>query len=152
MRTWTFGLLLALFGSVSEVSAGAQSCLPAFTAGQLLEKFSSDSVREVVQPLTTMRGESLITTRVQLVARNTAEALHLSFRFDPTFDGVSLPFNLFAVLITRDGKVLEWWDFTKSCQAPGLGFFPGRVVELPPVPLADVPSAGPVQIVVWGRL
>ncbi len=44
--------------------------------------------------------------------------------FDPEFDGVSLPYNLYAVLVIADGETLAWMDLTQGCRDRVKLFFP----------------------------
>ncbi len=79
------------------------------------------------------------------------DAVKMSVRFDPKFDGVSLPYNLFAILIIRDGEAAAWWDFTSGCTGPGVSFFPGQEIHLPKLKLIGADPER-LQIMVWGRL
>ncbi len=132
-------------------SAHAQkSCLPAHTAAQVFWTFSENSPSQA-QKLVSDRSGQLIKTRVQLEGHRAGGEVNLSVKFDPTFDGVSLPYNLYAVLIVREGTVEAWWDFTESCRSPGLSFFPGREIRLPAVKvIGEKPEQ--LQIMVWGKL
>lgn len=127
---------------------GQTSCLPDYTAAQAIWSANAPTFK---QSLLSRRSGNLITTRVWIEGTRTKDSADLWLRFDPDFDGVSLPYNLFAVLIIRDGEPAAWWDFTASCKGPGLSFFPGREVHLPPLKLIGGPSDR-LQIMVWGRL
>ncbi len=76
--------------------------------------------------------------------------LKLTAMFDPDFDGVSLPYNLYAVQAVLDGQVVFYMDY-RGCQGPGPSFFPGREIRLPSVKLIGG-KPQKLQIMVWGRL
>lgn len=103
------------------------------------------------QNLMSYRNDELHETRVQLRAEVKSGNVELKVGFDPKFDGVSLPYNLYAVLILRNGQTEQWLDFTNGCKGPGLGFFPGREIRLPTVKsIGESPEQ--LQIMVWGRM
>lgn len=136
-------VLLVLFSwNEVQADAGQRSCLPERTSAQIFWTVEAHTDSLLIHPLS---------SKVQLMARQSGGAVSLTLRFDPSFDGVSLPFNLFAVLVVKNGSVIAWWDYTRGCQTPGLSFFPGREIELPELKLV---GAGPdqLQIMVWGKL
>lgn len=100
------------------------------------------------------RASGMADTRVHIQGQSDLKDPHLirlTVGFDREFDGVSLPYSVYALLILRDGEVVMWWDFTHACQGPGLSFFPGKEIELPSLKLVgDKPQK--LQIMVWGRL
>ncbi|MGE4132252.1 MAG: hypothetical protein AB7F86_11480 [Bdellovibrionales bacterium] len=143
-------LTLAILLISSGVAAQPKSCLADYTSAQIYWTPSNPS-DERVDALLSSRNGQLFTTRVQLVTKITGGELSLSFRFDPNFDGVSLPYNLQGVMILEKGQVVRWWDFTKQCHSPGVSFFPGRMISLPGLkPLGE--GWDQLQIMVWGRL
>jgi hypothetical protein len=149
---WTIVLIVA--GLWSSASAGQSSCLPAFNSLQTAEVFDPKQPAVFIRALATEGASGLIQTKVQLVGRPSKDvpnALDLSVRFDPNFNGVSLPYNLYSVLVIRDGEVMSWMDFTKQCQGPGIGFYPGQEVHLPLLKF-DGGDAHKLQIMIWGRI
>ncbi|MGE0526120.1 MAG: hypothetical protein AB7G93_05390 [Bdellovibrionales bacterium] len=132
----------------------APLCLPEMLSAQLIEEVSSDKKTFFARVLYTQREETRIATRALLQGKSSSEKpdeIHLKVLFDPDFDGVSLPYNLFAVLIVQNGQVSAWWDFTRGCTGPGVGIFPGGEFQLPPVKLIGGGSQS-LQIMVWGKL
>lgn len=133
---------------------GQKSCLPSYTALQLVETIVPGTSGNFAHILMNDNGAGLKKTRVQLRVSNSPSfpgELRLAIGFDPLFDGVSLPYNLYALMVVREGEVIGWWDFTSGCTESGLSFFPGREIELPTAKLiGDKPQK--LQIMVWGRL
>lgn len=137
----TIVLIVILFPIKVLAEPGQRSCLPDRTAAQILWSVPATTT-EIIQPLS---------SKVQLVSRADSGEVVFRVRFDPAFDGVSLPYNLYSVLIVRNGSVVAWWDYTNGCQGPGLSFFPGREILLPKVKLIGG-GADQLQIMVWGKL
>jgi len=75
--------------------------------------------------------------------------MELTFRFK--FDGVSLPYNIYAVLVVSSDKVLAWYDLTKECRGPEASIFPGQSYSIPRLKDLDS-SISDLHIIVWGRL
>lgn len=149
---WT--MVLIATGLWSSASAGGASCLPEFNSLQTTEVFNPKQPAVFVRSLATEGASGLIQTKVQLVGRPSKEvpnALDLTVRFDPNFNGVSLPYNLYSVLVVRDGEVMSWMDFTKQCEGPGIGFYPGQEIHLPLLKFISDDSHK-LQIMVWGRI
>lgn len=128
---------------------GQTSCLPESTAAQTFWRVGAGEPLRV--PLSTRRGEETILTRVYLEGDRDGETIRMKVRFDPDFQGVSLPYNLYAVLVIRNGAPFAWWDFTSGCEGSGLSFFPGQEILLPKVKTVG-DKADRLQIMVWGRL
>lgn len=128
------------------------SCLPPFLALQVYENVSSQS-SGFSYSLRTLKSNSWQQTRVLLTADPADQngAMPLRVHFDPKFDGVSLPYNLYAILITHENEVVGWWDFTNGCNSPGMSFYPGDEVLLPAFKRLgnDVQK---IQIMVWGMI
>lgn len=93
-------------------------------------------------------------TKAQLRLSPSAEkpgVLQVSVQFDPAFEGVSLPYNVYSLLLVLDGQVVGWWDYTDGCRGPGLSFFPGAQIRLGTLNVVgDQPQK--LQIMLWGRL
>ena len=149
---------LSLLLSVGLVFSNATlarptACLPIDTALDVVEIVDPQSFSQpFTHYLDSVHGADSFTTRVQLRGDMRADELSLSVRFDPEFDGVSLPYNLYALQILGDqGEELAWQDFTSKCTGPGIGFFPGREVELGAIKLIGVDPQR-LQIKVWGKL
>jgi hypothetical protein len=64
---------------------------------------------------------------------------------------VSLPYNIYAVLVVSGGEVLAWRDLTKACTDPGASIFPGQSFALPPIKTSNMGKSD-WHIIVWGRL
>lgn len=145
-------ILLLLSG---PVFAGQTSCVPVFTALNVIEEVNPREGASFIHPLIAENGSGLFVSRVRLegTTRTDGEVptLELTVRFDPAFEGVSLPYNLYTILVISDGRVLNWLDFTNSCRGPGISFFPGREIHVPSVKLVGA-DPQKLQIMVWGRL
>lgn len=138
------GLVLILFSG--WLAHGQMSCLPDFTALQAVETES-----EFKHLLVSRNSQGDFRTRVILEGRQEDGALKMRIGFDPAWGGVSLPYNLFAIMVIAEGKPVGWLDFTGTCQGPGISFFPGRTIDLPEVKLLGG-SKQKLQIMVWGKL
>lgn len=138
----TIVLLNLLFPLNVWSDSGRKSCLPEQTAAQLIWTLETSNADSLLYQLT---------DQVQLVGERSGDSVHFKIRFNPDFQGVSLPYNLYAVMVVKEGEPMAWWDFTRSCLAPGVSFFPGREVQLPKVNLVGG-RAERLQIMVWGKL
>ena len=147
---------LLLIGLIawSPLGAGQTSCFPDFTALDVVENVDVASPSApFLHFLKAKSGERFFTSKAQVVGQVNADGqLDLHFRFDPDFDGVSLPYNLFGVSITSlSGEVLFEQDFTEGCRAAGVGFFPGAIVTIPTLKFHDADTRA-LQIRIWGRI
>lgn len=142
--------ILILFFSTSAF-ARQSSCLPEFTSLQVVDTSVSTHSFEYV--LSSINSSGPFASKVRLSGTYDAEAqaLRLNAHFDKKFDGVSLPYNLYSVLILQNGNVVGWYDFTSGCEGPGVGFYPGQDFNLPTTKLQKS-STNKLQIMVWGRL
>jgi len=144
-------LVLLVWMSVWGNWANAQSsCLPDFLAlqtqvpGRVDQTFARD--------LQTRVNGELIPIAVEFRGEMRSDGqMHSHLQFTLNDDHVSLPFNLYAVLVASHGRVLAWWDFTLGCEQPGVSFFPGRVFTLPTLKNVDG-SVETLQVMIWGRL
>lgn len=142
MRRW---VLLTLFLLSARVGADP-SCLPDFVSLQATEKLSSP--QQMVHSLKSSRGGVLFQTDAVMDSSYDGETLKLRVRFtDPT--ALSLPYNLYAVLVIVNGEVVSWQDLTGQCSGSGQSIFPGQTIELQPV---KIRSQGLIQFSVWGKL
>jgi hypothetical protein len=140
-------LLSAYLLATAPVFARANdSCLPEFTS---LDGFQEASASSFSLPLKSHNVSGPFVTHATLEGQWDGSALSLTFQFK--VDGVSLPYNIFAVMIVSDKDVLAWHDLTNSCTGPGKGIFPGQSYALPAVKTSTAPRAG-WHIIVWGRL
>lgn len=144
------GLLVSI---LSVIAAAETSCLPEFTAVQVVEVVSALDQPGVTRsfPLKSENARGRFSTKAILNVTTRGRDLELETRFDPSFEGVSLAFNLYALQVIRDGEVVLWEDYTQGCAGPGLSFYPGRVVPLPTVKLPD-DKRHRLHILLWGRL
>ncbi len=141
------GAAAAIFLALIVPSAyGQTSCLPSYTALQTTETKASFS-----HFLISQNSQGPFTTHVVLEGAVVDDILKMKIQFDPNWEGVSLPYNLYAVMVIAEGRPAAWYDFTRGCQTAGFGFFPGRSLELPPVKLLGSPAQR-LQIMVWGKL
>lgn len=130
---------------------GQTSCLPSYTALQSEWLAGGSDSKSFASPILIEKSGKLSPSRVLFVGETIGGAVKMSVKFDPKFDGVSLPYNLYAVLIVRDGEPAAWWDFTSGCTGPGISFFPGQEIHLPKLKLIGADPER-LQIMVWGRL
>lgn len=156
MSHWIFLVsILLLFAQGAR--AGQTSCVPVYTALNVIEDVDPAADSSFVHPLIAENAQGLFESRVRLegtVHHSTANekaSLDMVIRFDPAFEGVSLPYNLYTVLVISNGRVLTWLDFTESCQGSGVSFFPGREIRIPALKLFGA-DPQKLQIMVWGRL
>lgn len=152
---WLRALLLASIGLWSGTLMARLSCLPDFNSLQILQviDLAQAQTQTITYPLKSMNAHGLFETRAQLEMMVQAENWILDFKvlFDPKFGGVSLPYNVYALLVIQGGQVISWQDFTGGCRGPGIGFFPGQVVQLPKVKLIKS-NSNVIQVMLWGRL
>lgn len=130
---------------------GQTSCLPPFTAVQSAWIAGGAEAKPFSTRVLIQKSGQLVPARVLFEGETVGEAIKMTVRFDPKFDGVSLPYNLYAVLVIRDGETAAWWDFTSACTGPGISFFPGQEIHLPKLKLIGAEPER-LQIMVWGRL
>jgi hypothetical protein len=140
-------LLAGWLATGGAASARAEdSCLPDFTS---LDVFQDASAPSFSLPLKSQNASGPFVTHATLDGRWDGTALALTFQF--RFGGVSLPYDIFAVLVTSGRDVLAWNDLTNACSGPGAGIFPGDSFPLPPIKTTAAPKPG-WHIIVWGRL
>ncbi len=151
-RGWWI-LLSLLIGA--NVARAQSSCLPMYTAAQDLVAVDPNvSGVQFKSALFSERADGLFPTKVQVEGQMTDEKdphFALKVRFDPAFGGVSIPYNLYAVMIVKDGDPILWMDFTKGCKGTGISFFPGAIIDAGRVKL-PAGGASKLQIMVWGRM
>jgi hypothetical protein len=140
-------LLLAGWLAACVSSAqGKESCLPDFTS---LDIFQDASMQSFSLPLKSQNVSGPFVTRATLDGQWDGTALALTFQF--RFDGVSLPYNIYALLVVSGNEVLAWQDLTKTCTGPGVSIFPGQHFALPPIKTSNMGKSD-WHIIVWGRL
>lgn len=146
-------LLLIILILTTATAKAEPSCLPNYNSLQTLVNLNPSEDKEFQYPLLTDNGRELLMTKVNLRAVYSAQdkMLFMKTHWSNEFNGVSLPYNLYAIMILQNGKPLKWIDYTHQCQGPGISFYPGGAVTLPPIP---VKGEGPqtLQIMVWGRV
>jgi hypothetical protein len=99
---------LAACGASS--AQGKESCLLDFTS---LDVFQDSSVQSFSLPLKSRNAHGPFVTRATLDGQSDGATLALTFRFK--LDGVSLPYNIYAVLVVSGGEVLAWRDGATTC-------------------------------------
>ena len=142
-------------GLVFTVAAHADgsSCVPEFTSLQTLQMVDFSSGGSGVFPLKSENATGVFVSKARMsytFAPSTHE-LRLRFHFDESFEGVSLPFNLYSVLVLHNGAVAGWYDFTHACKGIGPGFYPGQSFSPPPMKL-EGEGMQSLQFMVWGRI
>jgi hypothetical protein len=135
------------------VGAEGSSCLPAWTSLQSIEVFDTARDYDFTRTLYSENASGRFATKVLLDGHYSAQTHQLTMRthFDDKFGGVSLPYNLFSALVIESGEVNGWQDFTKGCNGPGVGFYPGQTFQLPVFKL-KASGTDFVQIMIWGSI
>jgi hypothetical protein len=146
-------VILAFLLSSTTVFAQSNSCLPPWNALQSVESFDVTHDYDFSHVLDTENASGRTPTKVVIDGHYSAQTHQLSMNthFDDKFNGVSLPYDLYAVLVIESGEVVSWQDFTKGCVGPGVGFYPGQNFQ---IPYAKLKATGKdvIQIMVWGML
>jgi hypothetical protein len=148
-------VLLASFFALAFIPAASAepSCLPEFNSLQVLQTMDLDASNSDTFLLKSENASGIFVSKARLsyVYDFASKEIKLRFHFDDDFDGVSLPYNVYAYLILQNGEVAAWYDLTGSCRGPGVGFYPGQNFSPPPL---KVDGAGKqnFQFIVWGRI
>lgn len=127
------------------------SCLPEATSLQVIEVWQESDSLKKNYPLKTLSFDQLKDSGVQVSIKYSKirKSFDMSFFFEDS-STMSLPFNLYAVMISNSrGKVL-WKDFTSSCFDPGIGFYPGQTVNLDGLPL-ELQDKESYRVMIWGK-
>jgi hypothetical protein len=154
MRLFLFTTLLWSSSLLAQAPSPA-SCLPDWTSLQSIQDIDVKQSSRLKSFLSSQNASGKFQTKVIFESDYSALSgqLTLTLQFDPDFTGVSLPYNLYSVLVVAGGQVLAWEDFTEQCNGPGNGFYPGRLVTLPTIKINQpVGEKEKLQILVWGRL
>lgn len=148
--------IVSAFAFVPFWSAQAElslpmSCLPDVTSLQVFETWHPAEPLKKVYPLKTQKLGRISDTGVLVsVFRNVDKgSLELTFSFAEP-DSLSLPFNVYAIMVSDSKGEVVWRDLTSSCMDPGIGFFPGQEVSLEPIPL-DLDDGESYRLMIWGR-
>lgn len=135
---------IAILGQSDAVMADP-SCFPKHNALQLFERVNITK-DETKTYLLNSDAPNRQWTEAQLSYASQG-ALSMTFKFEDRFDGVSLPYNISAVLVIQNGVPLTWVDLTQNCRTPPVGIYPGQKFKLPLGQL-NAPNAS-LQIFVW---
>jgi len=152
MRVQIFFLFVGLIFS-GDLLAQSNSCLPAWNSLQTFETFDAQQDYDFSHVLYSESASGRFATKVLVDGHYSAQTHQLIMKthFDDKFNGVSLPYNLYSVLVIENGEVNRWQDFTAGCDGPGVGFYPGAVFTLPTFKLKGV-GRELVQIMIWGMI
>lgn len=150
-RAAKFLVSLVLVTSV-QAGADAVSCLPEFNSLRAVADFSDGSVKQTFK-LKSENINGLFESKVRLTATLDGDLgrLTMKFHWDESFGGVSLPYNLYSVLVLQSGQVVGWFDFSNECQGPGVGFYPGQSFTAKPLKVDDF-AGKQFKFIVWGRI
>jgi hypothetical protein len=147
MKYFALSLVAGWLAACGAASAqGKESCLLDFTS---LDVFQDSSVQSFSLPLKSRNANGPFVTHATLDGLWDGMTLALTFRFK--LNGVSLPYNIYAVLVVSGGDVLAWRDLTKACTDPGASIFPGQSFALPPIKTSNMGKSD-WHIIVWGHL
>lgn len=129
------------------------SCLPEYNSLQAILPLdlSADGARSFQLKSDNASGVFLTKVVMDYAYSAQAQTLNMKFHFDDAFGGVSLPYNVFAILVLQNGNPVVWYDYTKACQTLGPGIYPGQSFSPVPVKLSGG-GRQPLQIMVWGRI
>lgn len=119
------------------------SCLPNST---LLQAFEVLSPQQEMSK-TYRAGDTPVLIGLHYSAKDKT-GLHLKFKFEDP-NAMSLPFNIYGVLVAGPNLKPTWIDLTEGCFQPGVGFYPGQTVEIPIS--MDLKGNTPIHLMVWGR-
>ncbi len=146
-------LLASIFILFPTFAHAQRSCLPDFTSLQALQTVALDRDMNSDYQLKSQGPNGLFVTKVLLSASYEAanRKLNLKVHWDEKFDGVSLPYNIFAAMVLQDGVPVGWYDLTEKCRGPGAGLFPGAYFTFPATELNPL-SRSSLQIMLWGRI
>ena len=127
------------------------SCLPEATSLQTFEIFQGHDLTVKTYPLKTLKLDQLKNAGVTTSINHHKNEHKFNFHFyfdDP--DALSLPFNIYAIMIvnSRGGSVFK--DFTQSCFDPGIGFYPGQKVVIDDLKL-ELHQGEAYRVMIWGR-
>lgn len=141
-------VLAILTTAVSGAYADGVSCLPEFTSLRAEADFGRASQQTFI--LKSVNPKGMFETKARMTAGLEGNQLSVKFHWDENFSGVSLPYNLYSLLVVQDGVAVGWFDFTHDCEGPGVGFFPGQSFSLPP--LKTVSSNKQIKFIIFGRI
>jgi hypothetical protein len=136
-------------GAKKETAMATESCFPEWTSLDVIETFNPKVPHSFSYRLKSTNTGGVFLTHATLEGRFDDQKLNLGFRFE--IDGVSLPYNIYAVLVASASRVLGWFDLTSGCNGPGGSIFPRGKLDLPAVKFESAELLD-VHIIVWGRL
>jgi hypothetical protein len=143
--------LLVATGLVTAPDVAAEdSCFPDFVSLDAFESLSRGMPRTFSHRLRSKNVAGIYETKATLEGDFDGTALRL--HVEHKFDGVSLPYVLFAALVTEgEQNVALWQDFTRGCRDLPPPVFPKQHIELKP-PVLSKSTHQRIHIVIWGRL
>ena len=124
-----------------------EGCFPLFIAADVLMRVMMGRTEAIAVPLRSSGANGVFDTHAKLHVELSDQG-HLSVIARFEFDGVALPYNIMAALVTVDGSVLNWRDYTDSCQEVPAALYPGDELTLFAGPVA---KATFIRAVVFGR-
>lgn len=143
-------LLSSFLCCVLTGRACADTCLPEFTALDVIETVNAGSARTFTHPLKSKNVGGIFLTRVVLTGEFDGQRLSLTVRFPA--DGVSLPYNVYLLVVGTEQDMLRWQDLTRGCKAPGASIFPGQSVNLDAIKFQPDAGTANLHLILWGRL
>jgi hypothetical protein len=145
----TFSILAIMIGAHFDILS-AETCLPGFSSLDVIEVVETGSSHSFSHQLKAANRSGIFLSRATLNGEFEGQELKLSFHFD--FDGVSLPYNIFALLVASETEVLAWHDFTRGCYSPPPSIFPGQSYNKTPAIRINNPGKFNLHIIVWGNI
>lgn len=143
-------ILLVVRGAGFGTASAQSTCLPEFAALDAIELLKANVPRTFTHRLRSKNVDGIFLSKASLTGRfDGINQLDLEFRFDR--EGVSLPYNIYAVLVASPEEAFAWHDLTKGCTGPGASIFPGGSFKLPATKLSRSLAIN-LHLLVWGRL
>jgi hypothetical protein len=127
----------------------AESCLPDWTSLDVIESISPGLPSAFSLRLRSRNLSGDFLTQATLEAGFDGSILNLGFRFE--MEGVSLPYNIYALLAAAPDAALAWHDLTNGCSGPGASIFPKGKYDLPHLKISREKPFD-LHVIVWGRL
>ncbi len=145
-------LVVFFFASIVFAElAVPMSCLPETLSLQAFESISASGNSRSF-PLKSEKFGQIKDSGAQVRIDQDIQSGRLDVEFSfQAEDGISLPFNVYALLIVTSDGEKEFRDFTSHCTDPGIGFYPGQKVKLDPIFL-KLREEQTYHLMIWGRM
>jgi hypothetical protein len=126
-----------------------RSCFPDYIALDVIEAFEPGAPRGFSHFLRSENTDGVFLTKAKLAGDFDGDKT-IDFAINFETDEVGLPYNLFAMLVTKEIEVTVWLDFTQGCTGLPLSIFPGHSSALTKAKLPRREAVS-LHMLVWGR-